>query len=191
VLLSQKYKWKRRFLGHKRVPVKEVIRSWFNYHPITISKLWNSTTRKILSSLNNENVHLIQFEELVEQPEIVIKRVCDFLGIDFSESMLLIPINGSSIVSDQVGKLGIDKTRKGNFLKGLTTTEIYVCQKITSPLKSKFGYKDVRIQLNLFSFLATWTSFPIKLFFALLLNVQRSRNLFSSIKRRLVLKTAN
>jgi len=191
VLLSQKYKWKRKFLGHKRVPFKEVIRSWFNYHPITISKLWNSNTKKILNSLNKENVYLIKYEELLEQPEIVIERLCSFLNINFYESMLLIPINGSSVVNDQAGKLGIDKTRSGNFLKGLTTTEIYICQKITSSLKNKFDYNDVSTRLKLFSFLTTWVSFPVKLSFALLLNIKRSKNLFSSIKRRIVLKNVN
>jgi len=186
VLLSQKYKWKRKFLGHTRVPFTEVTRSWFNYHPITISKLWNSNTKKILSSLNKENVHLIKYEELLEQPERVIERLCTFLDISFYDSMLMIPIIGSSVVSDQVGKLGIDKARSGNFLKGLTTTEIYLCQKITSSLKSKFGYNDVSTRLKLFSFLTTWVSFPVKLSFALLLNIKRSKNLFSSIKRRVI-----
>jgi hypothetical protein len=45
VLLSQKRKWKRRFLGAKNIPLKEAFRSWVNYHPITISKLWNASVR--------------------------------------------------------------------------------------------------------------------------------------------------
>jgi hypothetical protein len=191
VLLSQKYKWKRRFLGHRSVPLKEVIRTWFNYHPITISKLWNSCSKKILSSVNKENVHLVKFEELIEHPEIVIKELCNFLNVDFYKSMLLIPIIGSSIVNDQGGKLGIDKARAGNFLNGLTPTEIYLCQKITSRLRSNFGYKDADIRLNIFSVLASYISFPVKLFFALLLNIQRSKNLLNSIRRRFAFKNAN
>ena len=34
VLLSQKNKWKRRFLGAKSIPLIEAIRSFVNYHPI-------------------------------------------------------------------------------------------------------------------------------------------------------------
>jgi hypothetical protein len=190
VLLSQKYKWKRRLYGHPDLPVKEMVRAWFNYHAITISKLWSSAAEKILSSVNKPNVYLIKFEELLEQPEIVINRLCNFLNVGFNASMLSIPTEGSSIVNDESGKFGIDKSRAGNFLKGgLTKTEIYICDKITSGLRKKFGYKDVNIKPNIFLLLIEYISFPIKIFFALLLNLKRSKNLISSIKRRLNLKT--
>ncbi|HYJ63141.1 MAG TPA: sulfotransferase, partial [Parafilimonas sp.] len=110
VLLSQKYKWKTRFLGHKAMPRKEVIRSWFNYHPITISKLWNSCAEQVTNSIAKKNVYLLKFEELLENPEQKVKELCDFLNIEFQQSMLLIPKIGSSIVYDQKG-LGIDKNR--------------------------------------------------------------------------------
>lgn len=184
VLLSQKYKWKRRFLGHDDMPVKEVIRSWFNYHPITISKLWNSSAKKISGSMRMQNVHLIQFEELIANPESVVKKLCSFLNIGFDDSMLMIPTEGSSNVSDVPGQLGIDKTKTGNFSKGLTPTEIYLCQETTAVFRRRFGYQDVKTRLNVFKWLTAWTTFPVKIFFALLLNIQRSKNLFSSIKRR-------
>nr|MCR5854169.1 sulfotransferase [Thermodesulfobacteriota bacterium] len=47
VLLSQKNKWKMKFLGHKNMPLKEALRSWINYHPYTISKLWNSASKAV------------------------------------------------------------------------------------------------------------------------------------------------
>ena len=37
VMLSQKNKWKRRFLGAKQIPLREVVRSYVNYNPILIS----------------------------------------------------------------------------------------------------------------------------------------------------------
>lgn len=189
VLLSQKYKWKRRFYGHSDLPLKEIIRAWFNYHPITISKLWNASSKKILSSVNLPNFYFIKFEELLENSETVIKNLCNFLEVNFSPSMLLIPNEGSSIVNDEPGKIGIDKTKSGNFLNGgLTKTEIYLCDKITSGLRKKFGYKDVNIRPNIFSLTISYISFPIKLFFALLLNIGRSKNLLRSIKRRFLAK---
>lgn len=185
VLLSQKYKWKRRFYGHADLPLKEIIRAWFNYHPVTISKLWNSSAQQILNSVHKENVHLIKFEDMLADPESEIKKLCSFLKVEFSTSMLLIPNEGSSIANDESGKIGIDKTKSGNFLNGgLTKTEIYICQKITSAFRSKFGYKDVKIGVNIFPVTASYITFPVKLFFALLLNLKRSKNLFSSIKRR-------
>ncbi len=185
ILLSQKYKWKRRYFGHADLPFKEMIRAWFNYHPITISKLWNASASKILNSVNKANVHLIKFEELLADPERIIKKLCNFLNIDFSESMLLIPTEGSSIANDQSGKFGIDKTRAGNFFKALSPAEIYICQKITSKLRTPFGYQDVKISPNFIFVFAYYITFPIKIFFALLLNLKRSKNLLNSIKMRL------
>jgi len=40
VLASQKSKWRQRFLGADKIPMMVVVRTWFNYHPITLSKLW-------------------------------------------------------------------------------------------------------------------------------------------------------
>jgi hypothetical protein len=192
ILLSQKYKWQRRFFGHANLPFPEMIRIWFNYHPITISKLWNSAANNILNAVKKENVHLIKFEELLTHPECEIRKLCDFLNIEFHPSMLLIPIEGSSIVNDESGKVGIDKTKAGNFLNGgLTKTEIYLCEKITAYLRRKFGYEDANIHTNMFSVLISYTTFPIKLFFALLLNIRRSKNLLSSVKRRFSFATAN
>ncbi len=188
VLLSQKYKWKRKFLGHHAVPMKEVVRSWFNYHPVTISKIWNACTEKILSLNNNKNVYILNFEELIQDGEGKIRDLCNFLNINYEETMLLIPVIGSSVVNDQRGKLGIDKKRTGNFVKGLTPTEILICQKITKPFRKTFGYEDIQIKKNYFNLAIAWSSFPAKLFIALLLNISRSKNLFSSIKRRVFSK---
>jgi omega-hydroxy-beta-dihydromenaquinone-9 sulfotransferase len=192
VLLSQKYKWKRRFFGHADLPRKEIIRARFNYHPVTISKLWNSSTRKIVNSIDRENFYLVKFEELIAEPEKIIRNLCVFLNIQFHSSMLLIPTEGSSIANDEIGKIGIDKTRSGNFLKGgLTNTEIYICQRITSGFRSKFGYEDVDVNPNIFSMIAFYTTFPIKLSIALLLNLKRSKNLLNSVKRRFISKESN
>lgn len=185
VLLSQKYKWKLRVLGYKAMPTKEVIRSWFNYHPITISKLWNTSAEQVANSIGKKNVYLLKFEELLKNPEQKIKELCDFLNVEFQQSMLLIPKIGSSIVHDQKG-LGIDKNRTGHFLKELTSTEIYLCQKITAQYREKFGYDNVPIRANFFILLLSWISFPVKLLFALLLNIKRSKNLLESIKRRFI-----
>lgn len=184
VLLSQKFKWKRRFLGHHDMPMKEVIRSWFNYHPVTISKLWNSSAKKIISSLDKNEVRLVKFEELISRPEPVMRDLCSFLGIDFHESMLLIPNEGSSVVAD-TGSVGIDKTKTGNFLSGgLTKTEIYLCQKITAAFRKRFGYEDVKADVGILSTTVAYISFPVKLSVALLLNLKRTKNLVNSIKRR-------
>jgi len=183
VLLSQKYKWKLRSMGYKGMPIKEVIRAWFNYHPVTTSKLWNSCAEQIINAITKKNVYLLRFEELLKNPEQKIKELCEFLNVEFDQSMLLIPRVGSSLPHDQKG-LGIDQNRTGHFLKELTSAEIYLCQKITVRYMKKFDYDIIPIRPNFFTLIVSWISFPIKLFFALLLNISRSKNFLNSISRR-------
>ena len=70
VLLSQKLKWKRRYLGAKSIPLREAIRSRINYHPIIISKLWNSSIRLLDRLPADVRIHKICFEELLRKPDL-------------------------------------------------------------------------------------------------------------------------
>lgn len=184
ILLSQKNKWKRRFLGAKTIPLKESIRSWINYHPITISKLWNSSASKIFSAQNLDRVHIVQFEQLIENPEAIIKLLCNFLGLNYSASMLAVPQVGSSTGSDQPETKGIRKDNTGGFINGLNNAEIFYCQRITRSMRQKFGYEDLKISNNYLMILWYALTFPVKIFFALLFNLRRTRNLINTIKRR-------
>lgn len=185
ILLSQKYKWGRRFKGADYVSNFEVLRSWFNYHPLTISKLWNSSAKKISKSIDNKNVHLIKFEELLNDPELVVRKLCDFLDIEYHDEMLLVPDADSSLVKDIPGKIGINRSKTKQFMNGkLSKTEIYLCQKITSKYADKFGYEKVDVGFNVFSLIFIFITFPVKLGIAVLLNLSRTKNLFAAIKRR-------
>lgn len=184
ILLSQKNKWKRRFLGASAIPMKEVIRTWFNYHPITISKLWNSSAANLAKALDKPNVYLIKFEKLIENPELEISKLCTFLEIEFDTSMLNVPLVGSSTASDEAGKMGISKENTAKFRNGLTDTEIYICQKITKKFNEQFGYVDVKCNVNYFELIFHALSFPFKIAVSLMLNLKRTKNLLETIKRR-------
>ncbi|MEI7803527.1 MAG: sulfotransferase, partial [Bacteroidota bacterium] len=88
VLLSQKNKWRRRFLGGSHVNRYEMVRSWFNYHPITISQLWNSSFNSGMKFVKDENLLQVRFEDLLSEPEKTIQSICGFLNISFEAQML-------------------------------------------------------------------------------------------------------
>ena len=58
VLLSQKNKWKRRFLGSSSIPLSEAIRSYINYHPILTAKVWNSSLKYSAEFKDNKRVKI-------------------------------------------------------------------------------------------------------------------------------------
>src|SRR4030095_9980443 len=110
VLLSQKRKWKRRFLGGTHATWFETIRALTNYHPLTISKLWNSAIRAG-ESVSDQRVLRVKFEELLNDPDETIQRICNHIGISFSEKMKEVPHMGSSSGMDQRDVKGINASR--------------------------------------------------------------------------------
>lgn len=186
VLLSQKGKWKRKFLGAgKNIPWKETIRSYINYHPITISKLWMASNEKVLKLMNHPRAMVIHFEQLIENPEEQIKKACEFLGLEYHENMLRVPQVGSSTGSDNPEALGIKKDNKNKFLKGLDSAEIKICENMTARIRKQYGYENTNISTNYLLLIWYYFSFPFKLALALLFNISRIKNIVDVIKRRL------
>ena len=185
VLLSQKGKWKRRFLGAKTIPLKESIRSWINYHPVTITKLWCASTRSILKFKNHERVIIIKFEDLLAQPEQTVQAICKFAGIDFASDMLNVPKVGSSLGNDKPDAKGINSDNRGNYLQGLSKSEIVICERSSTSLRQLLNYPDSKISANPVIIAFQYLIMPIKLAVALLVNLGRTKNLLATIKRRL------
>jgi omega-hydroxy-beta-dihydromenaquinone-9 sulfotransferase len=176
VLLSQKNKWKRRKLSGGKIPLLEAIRARINYHPVTISKIWKSVMQTALKFQNHPSVIFVKYEMLIRDPEKTIRDVCTHCGIVFSESMLDIPIVGSSNFGDNPQKRGIDTTKTRQWEKGgLNETEIAICQQINGTLMNQFGYDIRSVSPNML--LSAWykISMPFRLGLALLFNLKRLR----------------
>lgn len=186
VLLSQKNKWKRRSLGAKSIPLIEAIRSWINYHPITICQLWNATVNSMHSIEDHSSIKTIIFENLLEEPHKHIEEICDFLEIDYQEEMLNIPQVGSSVGHDDPSKKGINKTRTSAYKNGtLSNTELYICESILKNNMNKLNYLPDGYKPNILMLVGLYVTFPIKIFLALLFNLKRMKNIKESIKRRM------
>ena len=186
VLLSQKRKWKRRFLGGSDMPMTETFRDWMNYHPITISYIWRTAVTAAEQFLQHERVTSLYFEELLAHPEATIKRLCDFVGITYTHAMLQVPQVGSSVAEDQPQQLGINPHRTHSWRDGeLSSADIYLNQKINAALMKKHNYSPVSIQPNVASLMLHLLTFPVKLGGAFLFNLDRIKNIRQTLKRRL------
>ena len=190
VLLSQKRKWKRRFLGGSDMPMKETFRDWMNYHPITISHIWRTAVTAAEQFLQHERVTSIYFEELLVHPEATIKDLCDFTDITYMHEMLQIPQVGSSVADDQPQELGINPHRAHSWysetMRGeLSSSEVYLNQTITAVLMKKHNYNPVSIQPNVVSLMLHLLTFPVKLVGAFFFNLDRMKNILQTLKRRL------
>lgn len=185
VLASQKGKWKRRKLSASSVPFKEDVRTWINYHPLIMSKLWRSANLAACSLSNDHRIISVRFEDVVSNPREVLHRVCRFLGLEYSEKMLDIPHTGSSYSSDDDSKRGINSETADRWKGKLSASEVFWSQKINADLMNVYGYQKMAISPCIGSLAASILLLPFKLVLALLLNMGRMRSLKSAIKRRM------
>ncbi len=184
VLLSQKYKWKRRELSGGKIPFREAIRARINYHPVTISKIWKSVMKTALKYKENPSVLFVMYENLIRHPEKTIRNVCAHCDISFSESMLDIPVVGSSNFGDSPQIRGIDSTKTRQWEKGgLNETEIAICQKINGELMNQFGYDLRSVSPNMLFSVWYHISMPFRLGLALFFNLRRLKDLKKLFKR--------
>ncbi len=189
VLLSQKNKWKRRFLGASKIPLREAIRSYMNYHPLTSAKFWNSAVLHGNKMENNERVLSVKFEDVLMQPEKKIKEICKFTGIDFENRMLAVPNIGSSTQADNKSELKIDKSKINKWEKGgLNNAEIFLSQLISKKMMNAYNYPLKKFFVPSIYVVFYLLSFPIKTGIALLLNLKRIGNISEMIKQRFIAK---
>ena len=186
VLLSQKNKWRRRSLGARNIPFREALRSWINYHPYTIARLWLAASRTARRFEGHPRFCSIRFEDLTQHPDAVVRSLCGFVGVEFEPSMLEVPQVGSSIGKDDPDRKGIDPGRSGNWRNGgLTPAEVAICQHVAGQEMVRRGYAVDPVALPVWRQAVSMTVFVCKAVLALFLNLHRTRNLVDTLKRRL------
>ena len=189
VLLSQKNKWKRRFLGASAIPLSEAIRSYINYHPILTATVWNSSLEYSSKFTNNSRVRVVRFEELLVEPIRIVKELCQFLEIDFNQEMLKVPVIGSSTQQDFKNQLIIDSSKMKKWKNGgLNSAEIYLSQLVTNSMMKKFKYDVEKFSSPPILILFYLISLPIKLILAFLFNIKRMGDIVEVIEKRFFVK---
>lgn len=185
ILLSQKNKWNRRNLGADYMTKKEALRLRINYHPITLSKLWNAAINAAKSFSSDARLITVRFEDLLENPETTLQTVCKHIEVDFDGNMLNITQESSSIEKDSK-EIGFKKERASNWKKGgLNTTEKWICQQMCNTNLVSNRYEIESIRPNPLYLLYYYLSFPVKISLALLMNLDRMKNIMETLKRRL------
>jgi omega-hydroxy-beta-dihydromenaquinone-9 sulfotransferase len=185
ILLSQKRKWLRRKMGAAFITRWETIRLRINYHPITLSRLWNAAIGAAQQFATDPRVLTVHFEHLLDNPEATAQAICRHLGITYAPGILDIPQASSSNEQDSAEK-GIKKERAGNWKSGgLSAAEIWWCERISGKHMQQQGYQLEHTSANPLA-IAWWAIlFPVKLALALAVNLNRMKNVAETIRKRL------
>ncbi len=173
VLSSQKNRWKRKWLGGKNTPWSEVIRVWINYHPITITKLWAKATKAGTQLTDHPRFLSVKFEDLASNPHKEVRKICDFLSIEYQQEMEKVPHVGSSIKTNAEHKQGISADTLNSWKSTLTRGEIAICEYLTKSYMDKYNYTPVSDKVPLLSVIFYLLIFPLHLLGVVLINPRR------------------
>lgn len=186
VLLSQKGRWKGKFSGERRIPLRHILRTFAGYHPVTIGLLWRGGIRAGLKHREHPRVQHVRFEDLVTQPAAVLRQLSAFIGVPFDPAMLDVPQVNSSNRPNQSHASGIDPTVAERWRDGgLSHSEIYLNQLVTRAEMHDLGYTPLAVRPNPLGLLYHLLSWAVKLPLALLLNAGRMGSFWSALRRRL------
>jgi hypothetical protein len=174
VLASQKNRWRLRQLGGKNVPWSEVIRLWFNYHPVTMSRLWRQATQVALGLEQHPRCTLLRFEDLVAEPESTVRSLLDWLALSFEETMLDVPQWGSSNI-EHGKEQGVSADMAGKWRDVLSAGEISISERLTGAELRHFDYPQLtqNQSLPVLAVLAVLVRYPIHIVGAVLTNPRR------------------
>lgn len=149
VLASQKMRWKKYQYDNSKTPIIHTIRKWINYHPYTISRMWQRATNKALKLSDNPDVLLVRFEDLITLPDETLKTICHHIGIEFNDSMLDIVMWNSSFGKVDSSKKGMNLRALENWKSKLSSSEINYIQTSTMSLMQQFKYERIANRVTL------------------------------------------
>jgi omega-hydroxy-beta-dihydromenaquinone-9 sulfotransferase len=184
VLLSQKRKWRRAALGANFIPAFETWRARINYHPLTISKLWNAAARETMKWHHHPQVKVVRYEDFVTNPQRVTQDLCNFIGIDYKEGMERVQKVGSSVVADETQQ-GMRADSQHWKHDGLNKSEVAICESVNAALMPLWNYEPSHAAGNALVTSGYYALLPFQLGAAVAMNFNRFRNIGKIIKRRL------
>lgn len=174
VLASQKNRWQIKRLGGDNVPWSEVLRMWFNYHPHTMSRLWMRANEAALALEDHPRVRLQRFEDLATHPQAEVRKLCDWLGLEYAEQMLDVPQWGSSNVEGSDGAAGVSALMVDKWREVLSSGEVAISERQTGVLMERFAYpKSTGPGLSFGAIMQMLVRYPLHVVGAVLVNPRR------------------
>jgi hypothetical protein len=178
VLASQKSRWKRRWLDQVKIPLQEVLRNWVSFHPYISTRLWKQAANHALSLQQHPRMFILKYEDLVSEPERVVGKLAAFLGVDFENEMLNVPVAGSSHETSRYEEKRITPEMVGRWRKTLKPYEALTCERLSQKEMAHFGYAFSTVDppsiVGKLADLRLLITYPLHLFGALVVSPRRA-----------------
>jgi hypothetical protein len=159
----------------------ERMRSKRSYHPILASLLWRGVIRAehdALQRFGGERIRLQRFEDIVAAPEMAVRALCAWLGIEFESQMLEIPVVNSSYAGSS-GPDAVDRWRAK-----LPPRELAAVERCCGELMGQLGYSRESPRMSAVAYATAWLAVPYATVRAALANRRRLGNAVEYVRRR-------
>ena len=108
------------------------------YQPAIEWYIGMKKVRKLIRTWR-EDIFVIKYEDLVDNGYTVVRDLCEFLGLEFSESMLF-PEETNTSFKEIKKRKGIYKDSKEKWREVLANEDIKTVERICSDIMLEFGY---------------------------------------------------
>ena len=115
-------------------------------------KFWLQTARLAWRDRNSPDVLVVRFEDLLRTPDQSMRRVCSFLGVEYTDCLSSptkagVPWKGNS--TGGPGFQGIDTTPIDRWKTVLEPTELAFIERLAAPWMERFDYPPICSQRTL------------------------------------------
>lgn len=161
-------------------------RARLSYHIVISTMMW----RAVVNSMNDaaarhgpDRVRLIRYEDLVADPEAVLRDLSAWIGLDFEPEMLAIRLVNSSYAPLTDG--GVDARATARWRGRLSDREIHVIQRVAGRTMDRFGYGRETVRAGPFALPLAYAGLPVAAARAAMANSGRAANLPAYAWKRL------
>ena len=176
--------------GHRAALALEEERTRASYHIVIQSLLWRGVANAALGArdrFGESRVWVQRYEDFVADPAAAGQALMAWLGLDFEEGLLEVPMHNSSFSSFS-REAGVSKAPVDRWREKLSGGEIAVIQDCCGALMDRVGYRREPTGLAP-TRMVPWVTLPYAVLSAARANKDRTGNLPAYILRRLRLAT--
>jgi len=123
-------------------------------HPYFIARQWDELQNLCMQQgekISKEQFFGVCYEELIDEPEKVIRELCEFLGIEYYDNMLIFHKSNEASRAANSSKLWenvsqpIMKKNSNKFMKEMSDLEVSIVESIAGNTMDKLGYERLKI----------------------------------------------
>lgn len=157
-----------------------------SYHPLIIALMWRAAARRAAkaATTHGDSVRLLRFEDLIAQPEIAVRQLCDWLDIAFEADALQVRVQNSSYAGAD-SERGFVPDFADRWRDRLSATEVALIEYVAGADMRRLGYMMESPSPAPIEALRIIVSFPIAVARAACANRHRNASLMRFVLDRI------